>query len=48
MHVRARPNGHFYLYIIHFKSKKIEIWDSLPNTSEAEIEETPKKLVGLR
>ncbi|KAI9104184.1 hypothetical protein K1719_023020 [Acacia pycnantha] len=47
VHVGARPNGHFHLYIIHIKNKKIEIWDSLPNTSEAEIgrEETTKKLL---
>ncbi|KAI9078159.1 hypothetical protein K1719_039927 [Acacia pycnantha] len=45
VHVGARPNGHYYLYIIHLKNKEIEIWDSLPNTSEAEIEETTKKLL---
>ncbi|KAI9104244.1 hypothetical protein K1719_023080 [Acacia pycnantha] len=45
VHVGARPNGHFYLYIIHLKNKEIEIWDSLHNTSEAEIEETTKKLL---
>ncbi|KAI9078149.1 hypothetical protein K1719_039917 [Acacia pycnantha] len=44
VHVGERPNGHFYLYIIHLKNKEIEIWDSLLNTSEAEIEETTKKL----
>ncbi|KAK4253628.1 hypothetical protein QN277_010276 [Acacia crassicarpa] len=45
IHVGARPNGHFYLYIIDLKNKEIEIWDSLPNTFEAEIEETTKKLL---
>ncbi|KAI9078154.1 hypothetical protein K1719_039922 [Acacia pycnantha] len=45
VHVGERPNGHFYLYIIHLKNKEIEIWDSLPNTFEAEIEETTKKLL---
>ncbi|KAI9104172.1 hypothetical protein K1719_023008 [Acacia pycnantha] len=43
--VGARLNGHFYLYIIHLKSKEIEIWDSLPDTFETEIEETTKKLL---
>ncbi|KAI9104261.1 hypothetical protein K1719_023097 [Acacia pycnantha] len=45
VHFGARPNGHFYLYIIHLKNKDIELWDSLPNTSEAEIEETTTKLL---
>ncbi|KAI9078140.1 hypothetical protein K1719_039908 [Acacia pycnantha] len=45
VHVGARPNEHFYLYIIHLKNKEIEVWDSLPNTSEAKIEEATKKLL---
>ncbi|KAI9104183.1 hypothetical protein K1719_023019 [Acacia pycnantha] len=45
VHVGARPNEHLYLHIIHLKNKEIEIWDSLPNTSEAEKKETTAKLL---
>ncbi|KAI9078130.1 hypothetical protein K1719_039898 [Acacia pycnantha] len=45
VHYGARRNGHFYLYIIHLKNKEIEIWDSLPNTTEAEKSETTEKLL---
>ncbi|KAK4253624.1 hypothetical protein QN277_010273 [Acacia crassicarpa] len=44
--VGARPNGHFYLYIIHLKNKVVEIWDSCPPfVAEADRDETTTKLL---